>query len=502
MKLNRALFFSAGFLLLGSIFASGATVAVSSPTAAQSTASPADLIPAAALKVASSDPEQPAAQEKLVNLDLRNVDIGDVLALFSKKYKFDIVAGKEVTGRVTISLSNAPVEEALRAILAVNGFGCIKSGNLIVVSTLKNLSQKDSQLMRDAMTTRVFTLNYISAEEVKRISDKFLSSIGTSEVVRNFSTGGWEMSGVSSSRGGGVTAMGEKTRKKSGPEENPKTLLVTDLANVIDKIAALIRQVDIKPTQILIDAMIVEIGSDYIRDIGIEWNLTQTHHAADVMYGFATLKPATEGLTVDYSRSHVTAKVMALEQAGNADILSNPRIMTLDNYPAVIMVGEKYPIMTTTLTSDPSGNGKVIATGALDHYEPIGIILRVIPHLNPAGVIELILHPEVTSLGDPVSSGTGDGALVLPRINSRETDTIVTTKDGQTVVIGGLLTKNIKQVVRKIPLLGDIPLLGYFFRRTVKESKKVELMIFITPQIINDPANADKLLKDKIALVK
>jgi general secretion pathway protein D len=342
----------------------------------------------------------------------------------------------------------------------------------------------------------------MSAEEIKRITGRFLSSAGTSEVVKSFSTGGWEMSGVSSNRGGGVTAMGEKARKKSGPEEDPKTLMVTDFANVMDKIAAVIKQLDIKPAQILIDAMIVEIGSDYVRDIGIEWNATQNHNIADVTYGFATLKPLTEGLVVDYTRSHVTAKIMAMEQAGKADILSNPRIMTLDNYPAVIMVGEKYPIMTTTLTSDPSGNGKVIATGALDHYEPIGIILRVIPHVNGAGVIELILHPEVTSLGDAVSSGSGDGALVLPRINSRETDTIVTTKDGQTVVIGGLLTKNVKQIVRKIPLLGDIPLLGHLFKRTVKESKKVELMIFITPQITNDPANANQLLIEKSGQIK
>ena len=126
----------------------------------------------------------------------------------------------------------------------------------------------------------------------------------------------------------------------------------------------------------------------------------------------------------------------------------------------------------------------------------------ILPHVNSEGVIELILHPEVTSIGDSVSSGSGEGALILPIIMSRETDTIITTKDGQTAVIGSLLTREMKKTIRQVPFLGDIPLLGYLFKRIIKESVKKELIIFITPHISNEPANAEKLLQEKTAQVK
>ena len=456
------------------------------------------------------------APEKLASMELKNVDISDVLALFSQEYKLDIVAGKEVTGNVTISLSSFPVEEALRAILAVNGFAYRKFGNLIMVSTPLNLSSRNNPLIEDALVTKVFTLNYMSAEEIKKIADKYLSSAGAADVVKNFYIGGWEMGGISGSVSGGVSGgggggvsggeggargstIGEKARKKSALEEKPRILIITDFAKVVDRIETIIKQLDVKPSQILIDAMIVEIGSKYVRDIGIDWNVAKTNNIA---YDFATLAAPAEGLSLAYEKSPATIKIMALEQEGKADILSNPRIMTLNNYPAIIMVGERYPIMTTTLTSDITGTGKVIATGALDHYEPIGIILRVIPRIDSEGMVELILHPEITSIGENVSSGGGAGALILPRINSRETDTDITVKDGQTAVIGGLLTREMKNTIRKVPFLGDIPILGYLFKRTIKESEKKELIIFITPHVINEPANAEKLLQEKAAQVK
>jgi general secretion pathway protein D len=207
------------------------------------------------------------------------------------------------------------------------------------------------------------------------------------------------------------------------------------------------------------------------------------------------------GLSLGYGNSPLTVTIKALEKAGKANILSNPRIMALDNYPATIMVGERYPIMTTTVSTTAGGTIPLI-TGSLDHYEPIGISLRVIPHVNQKGAVEMILHPEITSLGDLVSSGTESGTLVLPRINSREADTNVTVNAGQTVVIGGLLTNQTRNTAYKVPFFGDIPILGYLFKRTVKEPKKTELLIFITPYVADEPMDASTLLQEKTAQVK
>ncbi|MFA7329018.1 MAG: secretin N-terminal domain-containing protein, partial [Candidatus Ratteibacteria bacterium] len=408
---------------------------------------------------------------KLLSLELKNADLNDVLRLFAQEYGFNIVAGKEVAGTVTISFSNIPVEEALRAILAVNGFGYEKSGSLMLVSTLTNLSSRNNPLTTDTLITRVFTLNYVSAEKIKEIIQKQLSPGGTVDVMTDLSVGGWSMSGVSTTG----TTIGKKTREATANEEKPKVLVVVDSPKVLAKIETLINQLDVKPSQILIEAMIVEISSDYIRDIGINWGPTTTNGLTS---GLTTLTspafpvPAMSaggGLSLTYDNNHIPLNVtiQALEKSGKANILSNPRIMALDNYPAAIMVGERYPIMTTTTTTDTTG--KTLITGSLDHYEPIGISLRVIPHVNQAGAVEMILHPEVTSLGDSVASGTGDGTLVLPRINNRESDTNVTVRSGQTVVIGGLLTNQTKDTAYKVPFFGDIPIFGYLFKRTVKE---------------------------------
>lgn len=444
----------------------------------------------------NSDSSGMQEEEKIFSADFKDADLRDVLRILSQESGLNIVAGQEVTGNVTISFSNVPVEEALRAILAVNGFGYKKVGNLWLVSTLTNLSSQSRILTTDVPVTKIFTLNYAGAKEIKKIVEKQLSPGGTIEVMTNPYVGGWEMGGVSATE----KDIGKKTRAKSTEEEKPRILIVTDFPGVVARIESIIRQLDVKPSQILIDAMIVEIGSEYIRDIGIDWDITKTNN---ITYGFSSLLVAGEtgyGLSLNYANSPLTIKIKALEKEGKANILSNPRIMALDNYPAVIMVGERYPIMTTTTTTDIRGNP--ITTGSLDHYEPIGISLRVISRVNQEGAVEMLIHPEITSLGLSVTAGTGEGALSLPRINSREADTNVTVKDGQTVVIGGLLTNETKDTSYKVPFLGDIPILGYLFKRTVKEPKKKELLIFITPHVFSEPMDSSKLLQEKTAQIK
>ncbi|MFH1902890.1 MAG: secretin and TonB N-terminal domain-containing protein [Candidatus Omnitrophota bacterium] len=468
------------------------TTAVFLPATSIAPSPPSSSIPAG--ENPSSPPKELQPPPGTVSLDFKNADIRNVLRILAAQNNLNIIAGKEVEGTVTVHLSNVPLEDALRAILGVNGFGYEKVGNLTLVSTLANLSSRNHLLTTDAFVTKIFTLNYISAEKIKDIVQKQLSPGGTVDVMTDLHISGWEMSGVSTTS----TTQGKKLREKSALEEKPKILIVTDFPAIVNRIEVIIKQLDVKPSQILIDAMIVEIGSEYVRDIGIDWSITKTNN---ITYGFTSL-PVTGvdySLSLIYENSPLTIKIKALETAGKANILSNPRIMTLDNYPAVIMVGERYPIMTTTTTL--SGTTP-ITTGSLSHYEPIGISLRVIPHVNQEGAVEMVLHPEITSLGASVISGTGVGVLTLPRINSREADTTVTVKNGQTAVIGGLLTNETKVTFSKIPFLGDIPILGYLFKRTKKEPKKVELLIFITPHVVNEPADAAKLLQEKTAQIK
>jgi general secretion pathway protein D len=179
------------------------------------------------------------------------------------------------------------------------------------------------------------------------------------------------------------------------------------------------------------------------------------------------------------------ATLRAIAQAGKTEVLSRPSVLTRNNQQAVISLGQEVPLVTNT-RFDTFGNQ--INTVA---YQNVGIILRVTPFITDDDKVEMIVTPESSSLADrsqwvPVSGGAG-GAVLAPVINSRSADTVVVVPNGQTVVIGGLMEKSKMQSDSKIPILGDIPLLGNLFKRKLKDDAKTELMIFLTPHIVKEP---------------
>jgi general secretion pathway protein D len=175
----------------------------------------------------------------------------------------------------------------------------------------------------------------------------------------------------------------------------------------------------------------------------------------------------------------------AIAEAGKTEVLSRPSIMARNNQQAIIMVGQRIPIIT--------GSQTIPLTGGINNtisYENVGIILRVTPFISSDGLVEMIVAPEISSLanqGVSISTGT-TGSYNAPVINSRSAETVVVTPDGTTVVIGGLMANAKVENVRKIPIIADIPLVGKLFQRKTINSTKTELMIFLTPHIINLPS--------------
>jgi general secretion pathway protein D len=176
----------------------------------------------------------------------------------------------------------------------------------------------------------------------------------------------------------------------------------------------------------------------------------------------------------------------AIAQAGRAKVLSRPSIVARNNQPATITVGQSVPLITS-VRFDNFGN----AINSVS-YQSVGIILRVTPFITSDGLVEMILSPETSELvADrsqwvPISSGTA-GTVSAPVINSRSADTVIVTPDGQTVIIGGLMSNSKADTTTKIPLLGDIPILGNLFKHKVKTDSKTELLIFLTPYVIRAP---------------
>jgi general secretion pathway protein D len=175
-----------------------------------------------------------------------------------------------------------------------------------------------------------------------------------------------------------------------------------------------------------------------------------------------------------------SATLRAIAQAGKAQLLSRPSILARNNQPATIQIGQNVPLITN-VRYDTFGN----AINSIS-YQPVGIILKVTPFITSDGLVQMIVQPSTSSI-DPSTSVQVSAGVAAPVIDVRSADTVVITPDGQTVVIGGLMRNDSGEVVTKIPLLGDIPLLGNLFKHKISQSQKTELLIFLTPHVIQAP---------------
>jgi general secretion pathway protein D len=244
---------------------------------------------------------------------------------------------------------------------------------------------------------------------------------------------------------------------------------------------------------VLIKVVFLELTYNKASDIGVEGYYrkvfdTTTTGIVNQVFGLAAdggAYPPGAGIYQILGKDFgVTLR--AIEQAGDAQLLSRPSIMARNNQQAVINIGQQVPLITN-VRYDSFGNQLNSVT-----YTPIGIILRVTPFIGADGMVEMIVAPETSDLADksqwvPISTGD-NGSVSAPTINSVTANTVIVTPDGQTVVIGGLMQKSKRQSVSKIPLLGDIPVIGAAFRRTIKDGRRTELLIFLTPYVVRDPA--------------
>ena len=197
------------------------------------------------------------------------------------------------------------------------------------------------------------------------------------------------------------------------------------------------------------------------------------------------LASETAGSFLRLNTANATATLYALAQKGNVNILSRPSILARNNQEAVIVVGQSIPLITSSQITEA---GQTINTV---QYQDVGIILRVTPFITTSRTVEMIVSPEISSLSSqtvPISN-----TVSAPVINKTSAETVVVTPDATTVVIGGMMQKQQTSSVNKVPILGDIPILGYAFRHTVKGDSKTELLIFLTPYIVEGTAKLKDL---------
>jgi type IV pilus secretin PilQ/predicted competence protein len=381
-----------------------------------------------------------------ITLDVQGADIKTVLRTIAEFSGVNIVAGPDVKGEVNVHIKDAPWEEALDVLLKAHGFGYREEFGMIRVAENKTLMQEELE-QRTAekkkqellpLKTRIIFVHNSNADELRAALQNVVSSRGRIDV-----------------------------------DVGSNSLIINDIEKNIEKINEMVKTLDQKTYQVDINAKLVEVDVEATRELGINWGLLNLHASgfsgvasASVDEGIA-LPSGTLKFGTVRSWGELNMILEMLEKTNKANIISNPRITTMDNREASILVGKEIPL----IVADEAGN-------PITELTKIGIMLRVIPHVNADRTITLDLHPEVSELQ---SESTSQGGVI---ISTSEADTRVVVADGETAVIGGLIKKVTTDVKKGIPFLKDVPILGGIFSSTNTADKKQELVIFVTPTIV------------------
>ncbi len=443
-----------------------------------------------------------AAQETTdITLDVKEMELTDVLRMIADQSGMNIVASKNVKGLVSISLQDIPVEKALDAILKVNNCGYVKEDGIIQVYTYPELAQKDQlQLLQ----TRVFPLQFVRASDLKQALLSLLSPRGkleieqkansviitdTPESIRAADETLQQMDKKQETRVYRLNYAKPAELQKSLAslipqaegevllDERTNSVIVSASPLLMQKIEALVAAWDKQVPQVLIEAKIMQITLDKNRFLGVDWQYNNGDKPS-LAAGLANLPIPSGAAYVEALRYGVLGiddyevAVRVLERSDDAQLISSPRIVTLDNSEAKILIGSSEPY--EVFHYDEQGN---VDSRELKFVE-VGIKLIVKPKITDDGFITLTIRPEVSS---PRKGTATTDALA---VDTTEAQTTMTIKDGNTVVLGGLIKDDKEERISKIPLLGDIPLIKYLFRSTYTTSTKKEIVIFITPKII------------------
>ena len=417
--------------------------------------------------VAKSADTSLSGDNAVVSLSFQDADIRNVLKVLAFKSGVNIVAAPDVTGVVNIELKDVPWQKALDVILSTYGYGFARKGNIITVMTVENLKKyrEDSLSLegQEPLISKTFSLSFAKAEDVVKIIDKMVSKRG----FMNF-------------------------------DARTNSIIIRDLESNLELISGVIKSIDTVTPQVMIETKIVETDLDDAQNLGVDWVLEASMSGSSRSTTFPFTNAGSGLLGTGGSTSYVPAAVSAATTAGTftygtidasklsatlnllssrstTKILSNPRIVTLDNEKAKINIGLQYPEATYSFNAS-TGQQQVTGFTQL----PIGVNFEVTPHVNNAGLITLDLHPQISAYKGTIKVDNND----LPETTNQEVETNVMVEDGKTLVIGGLITDQVDVAKTQVPLLGDIPWLGNLFKSSNTTKTRSEVLIFLTPHVI------------------
>lgn len=419
-----------------------------------------------------------------VSLNVQNTDLANVLQLLSIQSKRNIVPSPKVSGTVTANLYDVTFHEALDAILQQNGAGFKEKGNFIFVYTFEELEEIEKAEKK--VTHRVFELNYISSADAATYIQPLISSAGA--IVSHTP----------------VSAGLQPTLADGGANSSAHydRVLIRDYPENVDMIAGVIKQLDVRPKQVLIESTILkadihedlEFGVDMaiLSDVGVNDGTSGDPLSAvtEMITGDITkkntsaitstpgnVKDGAGALKVGVLTKNVAVFVRALDEVTDTTIVANPKIMTLNKQRAEVLVGEKLGYLSTTATAT--------ATTQTVEFLDTGTQLSVRPFISPDGMVRMELRPSISS-AETRDVVTGSSVVTIPDEVTQELITNVMVRDGQTVVLGGLFKEETTITRNQVPGVGDVPIVGNAFKGRSDDFDRSEVIFLVTPHVIRD----------------
>jgi type IV pilus assembly protein PilQ len=454
------------------------------------------------------DPSKKKYTGDLLSLNFQDIEVRAILQILADFTGMNIVVSDSVKGNLTLRLQNVPWDQALDIILRTKGLTMRQNGNVIFIAPTEEVAAREKLDLESRKTvqeliplrTEIIQVNYAKAKDLAELlKRKAATDKGVIE------------SGVLSPRG------------DVSVDERTNSLIVKDVPDNMEAVRALVTKLDTPAKQVMIDSRVVIASDDFARDIGVRFGVTGVGvdggnvgaisgslGGTDTIIGSAannlrttgqpypvTIPDLPERIGVNFPAAPrgggsparlalsilgadylVDLELTALQTEGKGEILSNPRVVTADLKKATIVQGRQIPY------SEVDENGQVTTM-----FKDALLKLEVTPQITPDDRVRMDLKVSKDDVGANVPQATGG---FVPSIDKREVETQVLVNNGETVVLGGVFEQNKANSQDKVPLLGDIPLLGYLFQRNSNNTIKRELLIFVTPQILKNGAIAER----------
>jgi len=399
-----------------------------------------------------------------VIIEIKDEDLRTVLDLLAKQGNMNLLLSKSVQGTVTASLRGVDVPTALDAILKATGYVARQQAGYLLIGTpeeLESLAQ-----VGQPVGLRVYRPNYVPAKELQTLVQPLLTpQLGVTTVSSPAEIG----IATDSTRAGGNNYAGSEI------------LVVRDYESVLTQIDRLVAEVDVRPLQVAIEAMILSVRLDDSDSLGVNFELFRNRSHLKFGWEFPPSSLTdirfNGGLKVGFLDGSVGAFVSALQEVRDTNVIAAPRLLVLNKHRAEIQIGKEQGYVSTTFTETASSQSV--------EFLDTGTLLRIRPFVSSDGMIRMEVHPELSD--GEVRELAG---FTLPQKDITQVTTNVLVRDGSTVVIGGLIREQLVRGGTQIPLLGDLPYVGFLFRNRKDETVREEIIVLLTPRLVYDEESA------------